>query len=317
MNKTDIEWCDFTWNPVSGCTKVSEGCRNCYAERHAKRFWGARKFTDVRTHPERLDEPLLRKKPSVIFVNSMSDLFHLTIPREFVDCVFLRMLQTPRHIYLVLTKRPEIAVAHFEAMNKTQGARVPFIPPNVWVGVSVEDQKSADERIPALLKLPTQNLFVSAEPLLGPIDFTDLNYRFDNSQLDCLRCDEPDEDCKDVPVGTNTIKWVIVGGESGPEARPMHPDWARSIRDQCKAAHVPFFFKQWGEWFPRSQWEHNPDLILPGDDCFLTADNFGAKTRYLDDDHEITHRVGRKAAGRLLDGREYLEYPEAIAGVKR
>lgn len=280
MNKTKIEWADMVWNPVSGCSKFSAGCKNCYAERHAGRFWGDRKFTDVRIHLGKLGEPLRRKKPSVIFVNSMSDLFH-AVDSYFIEEVFEVMNTCPQHIFLVLTKRIAQAVSYFDVARRPNK--------NIWFGVSVEDQKSADGRIPKLLSIPVQNCFISAEPILAPIDLS--------KYLDRLG-------------------WVIVGGESGPNARPMHPDWARSIRDQCKDAGVPFFFKQWGEWFPRSQWEHNPDLILPGDECFFTADNFGAKTRYLDDDHEITHRVGKKAAGRLLDGREYLEFPEAIAKVK-
>lgn len=249
MQKSNIEWCTHTWNPVSGCSKVSAGCKNCYAERHAKRFWGERKFADVRIHPEKLSEPLRRKKPSVVFVNSMSDLFHDDIPAQFISSLFDLMEACQQHIFLILTKRPGRMREIFHSRKIRLNAKLG----NVWFGVSIEDQASANERVPKLWTLPTKNLFLSAEPLLGEVNLA--------KWLD-------------------QIKWVIAGGESGTGARPTHPDWARSIRNQCESAHVPFFFKQNGER------------------------------------HSSGYRVTKAQAGRLLDGREHLEYPEAIARIK-
>ncbi len=230
---SDIEWTEETWNPVTGCTKVSQGCQHCYAERFSERFRSVKGHPyemgfDLTLRPERLDHPLRWKKPRRVFVNSMSDLFHEDVPDEFIDRVFVVMSMTGRHTFQVLTKRAErmrdycsspatvgrivtdslelldgIDVshhhAHFSAI--TDGL------PNVWLGVSVEDQKRTDERIPLLLETPAAVRFVSAEPLLGMIDFGE---------------------------ALNEIDWVIVGGESGPGARPMNPDWVRSIRDQCR-----------------------------------------------------------------------------------
>jgi protein gp37 len=219
--RTGIAWTDTTWNPVTGCTKVSEGCRNCYASAIAGRFWGAREFTDVRTHADRLDAPLRWRKPRRVFVNSMSDLFHDAVPDEFIGRVFAVMGRAPQHTFQILTKRPE-RMQRFCDWNRRTGN-----PPlrNVWLGVSCEDQETADERVPLLLQVPAAVRFLSCEPLLGPIDLR-------------LRM-EPQ-----VHHAPNQVDWVIVGGESGRGFRPMDLDWARSLREQCAAASVPFFFKQ-------------------------------------------------------------------------
>jgi protein gp37 len=269
-DKSKIEWTDATWNPVTGCTKVSAGCKNCYAERTMKRFQPDRSFTDVQLHPERLEQPLHWSRPRSVFVNSMSDLFHPDVPFEFVDKVFQQMYAAYWHMYQILTKRPERMLE----FHRTVGAYLP----NVWLGVSCEDQKTADERIPLLLDMPAALRFVSCEPLLGSIDLRRYIY----------------------PHG---IGWVIVGGESGPHERPTHPDWVRSLRDQCVTAMpaggpVPFFFKQWGEFIHVSQCP--PDVYTrhiahPKD---LGASFFG----YF--------RVGKRNAGRLLDDREWNQYPE-------
>jgi protein gp37 len=285
MTKTKIEWADRVWNPITGCTKVSEGCRNCYAERLAGRFWKDRKFTEVRMHPERLSQPLSWKKPSRVFVNSMSDLFHPDVDHDFIGDVFRVMEKTPQHTYLILTKRPKEMLYWFNLMNAER-----YLP-NVWLGVSVEDQKSADERIPLLLNTPAAVRFVSCEPLLGPVDFWKFATReetfgsmFDHRGSYGFYPGLPPEPIK----YHEGIDWVIVGGESGPGARPMHPDWARSIRNQCVDAGVSFFFKQWGEWI------HN----------------------YFDMPKEIAgwypERVGKKNAGRLLDGVEWNQFPEVV-----
>lgn len=207
-NATTIEWTEHTWNPVTGCTKVSQGCKHCYAERIADRFWGARPFTEVRCHPERLAYPTKIRAPSKFFVNSMSDLFHPDVPDAFIRQVFDVMASCDRHTFQVLTKRSERLLE--------MAATLPWRA-NIWMGVSVEDEHVVG-RIDDLRSAPAHVRFLSLEPLIGPLDKLDLR----------------------------DIHWVIVGGESGPGARAMNRDWVRTIRRQCRAANVPFFFKQWG-----------------------------------------------------------------------
>lgn len=218
---TKIEWTDEVWNPVTGCTKVSQGCKNCYAERIAERFWGERKFTDVICYEDRLGIPLKWRKPRRVFVNSMSDLFHPDAPDDFISRVYIRMLETSWHTYQVLTKRPERMFKWMQDHNVTKGSSA------IWLGVSVEDQKTADERIPWLLKTPAAVRFVSYEPALSEIHIEKWLEKEDGEQWIGPRLD-----------------WVIAGCESGPGARPAHPGWFRSVRDQCQAAGVPFFLKQ-------------------------------------------------------------------------
>ncbi len=301
--KTKIEWTDRTWNPVTGCSKVSEGCRNCYAERHARRFWGERKFTDVQCHPDRLDQPLHWRKPSRIFVNSMSDLFHKDVPDEFISKVIWTIKRCPQHTFQILTKRPErmrIYMNILNDQNKNRGDKYWPIN-NLWLGVSAEDQKTADERIPLLLQTPAAVRFVSYEPALGPIDLEKVPlpdaYLTMNGITGCLQpLSEKDTEPDDYRYWTRKsmkLDWVICGGESGAKARPMHPNWARSIRDQCVDAGVPYFFKQHGEWateFPQG----------------ISLKN--VEQRFIDG--TSYYRIGKKAAGRLLDGREWNEYPE-------
>jgi protein gp37 len=203
-----IEWTEMTWNPVTGCTKLSAGCKHCYAETVAKRFWGERKFTDVQMHPERLDQPKKWRKPRVIFVNSMSDLFHEAVSVEFIRQVFAVMVACPQHTFQVLTKRSERLLDMSSTLDW---------PLNIWMGVSVEDERVV-ERIDDLRQVPAAVRFVSLEPLLGPLDHLDLD----------------------------GIDWAIVGGESGSGARAMERPWVTSIRRQCRAQEVAFFFKQWG-----------------------------------------------------------------------
>ncbi len=218
---TKIQWTDAVWNPVTGCTKVSAGCKNCYAEGIAKRFWGDRKFTDVQLHPERLEQPLHWKKPRMIFVNSMSDLFHEDIPFEFITEIFRVIDGCKRHTFQILTKRPNIAIEYLSDINGGKYS----LPDNVWLGVSVEDQVTADERIPLLLQTPAAVRWISAEPLLDRISLQDDKRMY----LDSVGAD---------------LDWVVVGGESGQRRRPIDLDWARNIRGQCKQARVPFFMKQ-------------------------------------------------------------------------
>lgn len=240
MGVTTIQWTDRTWNPVTGCTKVSEGCRHCYAEKVADRFWKDRKFTDVRCHPDRIDQPLKWRKPSRVFVNSMADLFHESVPFEFIDKVFAVMALTPQHTYQILTKRPERMREYLAErlpttrwMDYARSYR-PEIPteafntkplPNVWLGVSVENQEYADQRIPLLLRTPAAVRFISYEPALGPIDI-------EPELMGATSCGRPD--------------WVIIGGESGHGARPFNVQWARDVIRQCRAAGVACFVKQMG-----------------------------------------------------------------------
>jgi protein gp37 len=242
--KTSIEWATDVWNPVTGCTKVSAGCKNCYAEKLAGRFWGDRKFTDVKFHPERLEDPFRWKKPRRVFVNSMSDLFHEKLDFAYILTIFYRMATYDRHTYIVLTKRANRMVEFFEfwqehiKLCKAEG-RAFFMPPlrNVWLGVSVENQQSADERIPYLLETPAAVRFVSVEPMLGEVDLTQAMYGIDSPGMNVFGFTDGFgyEAC---------LHWVICGCESGQSARPFDMDWARDLRDQCQSADVPFFFKQ-------------------------------------------------------------------------
>jgi protein gp37 len=245
-DKSKIEWTEATWNPVTGCTEVSEGCDHCYARTFAERFRGVPRHPyeqgfDLRLWPERLDQPLRWKRPRVVFVNSMSDLFHDDVPDEFIARVFLVMAQAQRHNFQVLTKRPGRMASILRRWTRSVTpirelddfillGRWPL--PNVWLGTSIETQKWANVRIPKLLETPAVIRFLSCEPLLAPLE------------LPLPRAQAHD--------GVVRIHWVIVGGESGPGARPIDPQWARSLRDQCLDAGVPFFFKQWGGRTPRA-----------------------------------------------------------------
>lgn len=319
---SSIEWTDATWSPTLGCTKVSPGCDNCYAMRtvHRMSFNPNEKVSSaaegltayrpgvgpvwtnlVRTLPDRLDIPLRWRKPRRIFVDSQSDLFHEHVPDEFIARVFAVMAATPQHTYQILTKRHarmrslvgRDAFSHqvLEWGRATMRAHDPrpqvieqsWPLPNVWVGVSVEDQKWAVIRTEALRKTLAAVRFLSCEPLLGPLPNLDLT----------------------------GIDWVICGGESGPGARPMHPDWARSLRDQCTAAGVPFHFKQRGQWTwshgPGDPWNvHQPDAWVHGDTGQVMTE---AEAMADGGPFQGVWRVSKKSAGRVLDGRTWDEYP--------
>jgi len=274
-DKTAIAWTDATWNPVSGCSKVSPGCEHCYAETLSLRYgwtsqpWtGPNAHTNVQLHPERLDKPLHWKRPRMVFVNSMSDVFHDQVSDAFIDEIFAVMAMAAQHTFQILTKRPQRMYQYLtdpqtvfriadaiDRRNDYQGYDVlaqdlrdgfAWPLPNVWLGVSVEDQRRADERIPWLQQTPAHIRFLSCEPLLGPIDLTAyLPHRsVYDPHIDTAGC----AICGHLPSWHGTdiawIDWVIVGAESGPEARPMDDDWVRSLLNQCVAADVPFFFKQ-------------------------------------------------------------------------
>lgn len=329
-DKTGIEWTDATWNPVTGCDKVSPGCDRCYAETFAERWRGTRGHYfetgfDVQLRPDKLGLPLRWTKPRKVFVNSMSDLFHDSVPDAYIGSVFDVMARAEQHTFQILTKRhgrmrallrkweqegaesvergelhPKYGAAAWRRRDGMWCTPRVWPLPNVWLGVSAEDQKRADLRIPALLDTPAAARFVSAEPLLGPIDL------------------HGDPIGKDSVFWIGHLDWVIVGGESGSGARPMHPDWARSLRDQCLAAGVPFLFKQWGEWrwtreaddyeyerahgdlYPNAKWE----TVSP--DGVIAADNIPHPG------YATMQRVGKKRAGRELDGRTWDQYPEVV-----
>lgn len=242
MSDTTISWTNKTWNPTVGCSRVSDGCRRCYAERTYRRFHkGALPWTaenaGVNVHCiwGRLPQPSHWRKPAMVFVDSMSDLFHEKVPDDFISSVWNQMRNNDRHTYQILTKRPKRMlewVGYWYPRGSTP-------PSNIWLGVSTENQIAADERIPLLLQTPAAVRFLSCEPLLGSIDLK----LFDRTSH--YYCDEgTDDDPTPAHRCKAPIDWVIVGGESGPGYRPMDLDWARAIRDQCRSAGVPFFFKQ-------------------------------------------------------------------------
>lgn len=264
---TTIQWTDETWNPVTGCSRVSEGCRHCYIERTPPFRMGGRKLGDpVQLHHDRLEQPLHWKKPRRVFVNSLSDLFHEDVPGDFINKVFAMMALCPQHTFQILTKRPHRALSFLSidgAGNAVRGRAwemLGYLPnydhddvlhrpwplPNVWLGVSVEDQQTADERIPILLQTPAAVRWVSAEPLLGPINLD----RIDGAVLD------PDYKGLHISAligGSKTqtpwhLNWVVVGGESGSKGRSCDLAWIRSIVRQCKSAAVPCFVKQLGDY---------------------------------------------------------------------
>lgn len=239
-----IEWTEQTWNPVTGCTKVSPGCKYCYAEVMARRLQamgapGYQHGFKVTLQPQRLTQPLQRKKPTMWFVNSMSDLFHEEVPDRYIEQVMDVIRATPQHTYQILTKRAERLASYFSRQS---------VPDNIWLGVSVENRRYGIPRIGHLRRINARVRFLSIEPLLEDLGTLDLS----------------------------GIHWVIVGGESGPKARPMRPEWVRSVRVQCLDAGVAFFFKQWGRW--------------------------GADGR----------KRNKLANGRKLDGRIWDEYPMAV-----
>ncbi len=292
-DKSGIAWTDATWNPTTGCTKVSPGCKYCYAKHKAwprlaamkTGVYVGRKFEDVQVHPERLDQPLRWTKPRMIFVNSMSDLFHEDIPDQFIVDVFGIMALAYNHTFQVLTKRPERMrrflqagdhgiLSQFEAIQRLGGIANGAVfqaldrrgrddiwwqwpLPNVWLGVSVENQETADERIPLLLQTPAAVRWLSCEPLLGPITLDVIENHGDMH-------DKATRGSYWRPLvgsftDSPTIGWVVVGGESGPDARPMNISWAVDIRNQCLDAGTPFFMKQgsqanWPDWKDISKW---------------------------------------------------------------
>lgn len=338
-----IEWTEKTWNVSTGCNKVSEGCKHCYAEVMHKRQMVlnpekyAHPFLDgAFPHEASLEAPLRWKKPAMIFVNSMSDLFHENIPFEFIYKVYKVIEKCEKHTFQILTKRPERAKEFYYWLMQ-----YPFYQQrsfaewfhNVLIGTSVENQEQADKRIPYLLQIPAAVRFLSCEPLLSEVDLrlpvkVWIDANGDKRCDHCCnkdRCDEPGHYyrpecpyCRGTGKGT-LLHWVNVGGESGHGARPLHPDWARKIRDDCQAARVAFFFKQWGEYLPQTEWENMQLQPLPTNGIFQYRN--GDIKKYSYDSWNAIHfepsiimayeKLGKKHTGRLLDGLEYSEYPNS------
>lgn len=284
-----IEWTDHTFNPWFGCTHVSPGCEHCYAEvlmdqRYGRVEWGKGKAR-MRTSVANWRKPLAWNKTAAkngirarVFCSSLADVFDEEVSWEWRRDLFQLIDQCPSLDWLLLTKRPQRVIQEMEiALDRFTD---PWFDkhPNVWIGTSVEDQRRADERIPHLLNVPALVRFLSCEPLLGPVDLSEM-----------ARCGRDSYGLRD-----GGIDWVICGGESGHGARPMHPDWARSLRDQCQAAGVAFHFKQWGEY------QYGTKRPQRESDGSIT---------FQDDGMPLYVRVGKGAAGRLLDGREWNEVP--------
>lgn len=342
-----IEWTQKTWNPLAGCKEESAGCENCYARSMAWRLMHmpnpdvAKKYAGtvqktaggklqwtgkINFDLEAITIPERTKAPTTFFVNSMSDLFHPSVPFYFIGLVFTQMKDCEQHTFQILTKHPDRMLEFFESgiWINSKG----YTPlPNVWLGVSVEDQHVADKRIPALLQTPAAVRFLSCEPLIGALNLEGyIPYPDSTAPLGIT-----EEDIEIWP-----IDWVIAGGESGHNARPVHPDWIRSLRDQCKDAGVPFFFKQWGEWLPLEESAqapfrffsntgklidgHHIDVIDP-----VTGEAGTYKShKFMDamdaivfcdeNDSAICNflKTGKHYSGRLLDGVEHNEYPKII-----
>lgn len=287
MGDTKIEWCQKVWNPVTGCTKVGAGCKHCYAERMFTRLaenpkapkYQGRQFGDVMCHDDILYEPFHWKKPCEIFVTSMGDLFHEDVPDAFIEEVVRVIGFAKWHTFILLTKRPE----------RMRGFFAGGAPRNLVLGVSCSTQTEADRWIPTLLETPAECRVVSLEPLLVSVDIE----AYVHQGPPCY----PSRQSYRRP----SLSGVILGGESGPKARPMHPDCVRNLRDQCAAAGTPFFFKQWGEWAP----QHNY-----GGFYYLTEEGKGALS--LPDSVQKTltmARVGKHRAGRILDRRTHDALP--------
>lgn len=315
---TKIEWTDATWNPVTGCSVVSPGCTHCYAMKlagtrlaHHPSRAGLTRDTKagpvwngtLRFNEEWLTQPLHWKRPRMVFVCAHGDLFHEDLPDEWLDKIFAVMDQAKHHRFQVLTKRsqrmrdyirfryelPPHIMAFYDDEAGAEPKRGWQPPKNVWLGVSAEDQERWDQRVKDLRETPAAVRFVSAEPLLGPI----------NDDM-------------------HKLHWVIVGGESGRGARPMHPDWARQIQDACAAAGTAFFFKQWGEWQPR-RWKadggtHAMRVTAPDWGCFQQIQSHPNSIERVEpapEGWQAFAAVGKKAAGRLLDGVEHNAMPRA------
>jgi protein gp37 len=372
---TKIEWTQETINLAVGCTKCSPGCDNCYAAKlaatrlkHCSDYAGLAfaegepghtgyEWTEeVRLLEHNLEKIIHMRQPRMIFLNSMGDLFHKSVPDQFLDRVFAAIALCPQHTFQMLTKRPDrmlkyssspiggttrrdwVMVAAARMLNRSNMSGFPDWPlQNLWLGVTAENQEQADKRIPLLLQTPAAVRFVSVEPMLSSVDLTELNMLREAAPL--LRYNaltgvahfsfgdggdaEFQENTDGESLSRGKLDWVICGGETGQNARPMHPDWVRSLRDQCEGAGVPFYFKSWGEWVS-AYMDIEGYLQMQNEDTFL--DHNGSNDYKFNDTKmhiwekgltplempycNASIRVGKKRAGRLLDGWTWDEYPE-------
>ena len=336
---TKIEWTNETWNPIIGCSKISEGCKNCYAERMAGRLSNITKTAyylkvveqnrpallvikglpkwngETQFINQQLLKPTQWKKPRKIFVCSMGDLFHESIPFEWIDVVFSIMSDIDQHIYQVLTKRPFRMQQFYDWKAKQLGVKWQA-KDNVWIGVTVESQEQVYRILP-LLKVPSKIRFISCEPLLSNIDL----YPWLDEYIGPSETGHND--------WLNGLNWVIVGGESGPEARPMHPEWVRSLKNQCKISGTPFFFKQWGEWYtdwlniqtkepvfkmyPNYQKFQQKLWVRKGDSCIDMNGKIcknGGDMKTASYPVAIMQKIGKQKSGVILDGKEYKQFPK-------
>lgn len=344
---TKIEWTNETWNPIVGCSKVSPGCDNCYAEKMAGRLsnipatydnyndnyskvvrWGQHPKKDDyyglgqwngKTHfiKSAIDKPIYWKKPRMIFVCSMGDLFHESVPFEWIDKVFTVMAYASRHTFQMLTKRPERMMEYINSdetrerlsdsiLNASYPIKGNIYDPrekygwplqNVWLGVTAENQKQADKRIRILIETKAVKRFVSIEPMLGIVDLSEYYFPYR-----LIKHVSRENRTKIIDL----LDWVICGGESGSKARPMHPDWVRSLRDQCEDSKTPFFFKQWGEYIPSYSAGMNSESL---DQWMQKFGNAWVKRSFKFPDGMVVVKVGRKQAGSKIDGIEHKQIP--------
>lgn len=317
MNHTNIDYLDYTWNPLAmRCTPVSEGCEHCWHIRMADRLAKNPAIPDDRRAAyageeapiligKELEAPLHLRKPSRIGVQFMGDLFHDDVAIDDLVDVFYVMAKAAAHTFLLLTKRPSRMLSIFHGDLSSEFVRVfrsryqhhdpvRITGNNLWLGITIENQARADERIPVLLQIPAAKRWVSIEPMLGAVDLRPYLHRGSFA------------DPSEIGKFYNPLDWVVLGGETGPGARPMHPDWVRSVRDQCVGARVPFFFKQWGEWLPWCELYPDRDPRFTGE---VPARNGINPTTTTLIDGQRYYGVGNKTAGHLLDGREWREMP--------
>lgn len=355
MGDTSIEWTrnsdgskGKSWNPIAAyfngkrgwmCSKPSTGCKHCYSERLNQRLGNGLLYTaenaaKIEWRLVNLDEPGKWRKPQKCFVESMGDLFHEALPDELIGRVWSKMLEFPQHTFQVLTKRPERMRGLVTRLTEEAERKGLRSADHIWLGTSVENQEQADKRIPELLKVPAAVRFLSCEPLLGDVSF---QRQIRGTEWNLLTGEQREGGFRSRPG--HGIDWVIVGGESGPGARPMHPDWVRSLLGQCQAAGVPFFFKQYGEFsapddlntglldsYGKVRGMEYVNLDGTHGGISLEADGYGYpspenKKWYWDCDAGersdvkqgavFVQRIGKKAAGRILDGRTWDEFPEA------
>lgn len=311
MGKTKIDWCDQVLNPFVGCSKCSPGCQSCYAEKFASMLANNRNFKIYKKYLDVVDGfgnwtgkisdldlscfDKLPKKPSRVFVGSMTDLFHENVPYDYQMKVLDKIKEYPQHTFLLLTKR----------ITRAQGQYINWdyfysFPENVWLGVTVCNQEEADKKIPVLLQIPAAKHFVSIEPMLGPVDISEYAVFCDACPRKGMAiCVGKPGSGEDKCVG---LDWVMAGGETGPNARPMSEKWVKSLRDQCLDTGMPFFFKSWGEWCSYQQLPENFDISKYLNDI---------PQGYWDDTlKEKVILVGKKRSGYLIDGVEYRQFPD-------